>query len=213
MLSYIKGSESQLNFVVLSSPPLWIVAIHDLWVSSRLILVDDVTVLCVVLDLKWMTWLDYFDFSQIWYLRCSSTVTFNVLYVSAFGCPSLTSVASSGCFSFLSMAFQEQEFLQKQQQDLDGALKKIIQQHKLEIATIERDCLNHKQQLMRGKMNSAFLLLSLNFWFLILVYYQNHSGQVCFLRYVVSCHCFCILSVLFTSPATMYLYVCQLTLA
>lgn len=46
---------------------------------------------------------------------------------------------------------QEQEFLQKQQQELDGALKKIIQQHKLEIATIERDCLNHKQQLMRGQ--------------------------------------------------------------
>ncbi|TNM99312.1 hypothetical protein fugu_012345 [Takifugu bimaculatus] len=46
---------------------------------------------------------------------------------------------------------EEQEFLQKQQQDLDGALKKIIQQHKLEIATIERDCLNHKQQLLRAR--------------------------------------------------------------
>lgn len=45
---------------------------------------------------------------------------------------------------------QEQEFLQKQQQDLDSALKKIIQQHKHELATIERDCLNHKQQLLRG---------------------------------------------------------------
>ena len=45
---------------------------------------------------------------------------------------------------------QEQEFLQKQQQDLDTALKKIIQQHKHELATIERDCLNHKQQLLRG---------------------------------------------------------------
>uniref|UniRef100_A0A665XAY5 non-specific serine/threonine protein kinase n=1 Tax=Echeneis naucrates TaxID=173247 RepID=A0A665XAY5_ECHNA len=44
-----------------------------------------------------------------------------------------------------------QEFLQKQQQDLDGALKKIIQQHKVEIATIEKDCLNHKQQLMRAR--------------------------------------------------------------
>lgn len=30
-------------------------------------------------------------------------------------------------------------------------MKKIIQQHKLEIATIERDCLNHKQQLMRAR--------------------------------------------------------------
>uniref|UniRef100_A0A8C1UXH2 non-specific serine/threonine protein kinase n=1 Tax=Cyprinus carpio TaxID=7962 RepID=A0A8C1UXH2_CYPCA len=47
--------------------------------------------------------------------------------------------------------FREQEFLQRQQQELDGALKKIIQQHKLEIATIERDCLNHKQQLMRAR--------------------------------------------------------------
>uniref|UniRef100_A0A672JBR5 non-specific serine/threonine protein kinase n=1 Tax=Salarias fasciatus TaxID=181472 RepID=A0A672JBR5_SALFA len=45
----------------------------------------------------------------------------------------------------------EQEFLQKQQQELDGALKKIIQQHKVEITTIERDCLNHKQQLMRAR--------------------------------------------------------------
>ncbi|XP_041124517.1 STE20-like serine/threonine-protein kinase isoform X2 [Polyodon spathula] len=46
---------------------------------------------------------------------------------------------------------QEQEFLQKQQQELDLALKKIIQHHKLEVATIERDCLNHKQQLMRAR--------------------------------------------------------------
>uniref|UniRef100_A0A7N8WPH0 non-specific serine/threonine protein kinase n=1 Tax=Mastacembelus armatus TaxID=205130 RepID=A0A7N8WPH0_9TELE len=44
-----------------------------------------------------------------------------------------------------------QEFLQKQQQDLDSALKKIIQQHKHELATIERDCLNHKQQLLRAR--------------------------------------------------------------
>uniref|UniRef100_A0A8C8A101 non-specific serine/threonine protein kinase n=1 Tax=Oryzias sinensis TaxID=183150 RepID=A0A8C8A101_9TELE len=45
----------------------------------------------------------------------------------------------------------EQEFLQKQQQDLDAALKKIIQQHKHELATVERDCLNHKQQLLRAR--------------------------------------------------------------
>uniref|UniRef100_A0A8C9VDH2 non-specific serine/threonine protein kinase n=1 Tax=Scleropages formosus TaxID=113540 RepID=A0A8C9VDH2_SCLFO len=45
----------------------------------------------------------------------------------------------------------EQEFLQKQQQELDSALKKIIQQHKSELATIEKDCLNHKQQLMRAR--------------------------------------------------------------
>ncbi|XP_054634651.1 STE20-like kinase b [Dunckerocampus dactyliophorus] len=46
---------------------------------------------------------------------------------------------------------EEQEFVQKQQQDLDSALKKIIQQHKHELATIERDCLNHKQQLLRAR--------------------------------------------------------------
>uniref|UniRef100_A0A8C1IJ31 non-specific serine/threonine protein kinase n=1 Tax=Cyprinus carpio TaxID=7962 RepID=A0A8C1IJ31_CYPCA len=46
---------------------------------------------------------------------------------------------------------EEQEFLQKQQQDLDSALKKIIQQHKHELATIERDCLNNKHQLLRAR--------------------------------------------------------------
>ncbi|KAK0136635.1 Serine/threonine-protein kinase 10 [Merluccius polli] len=46
---------------------------------------------------------------------------------------------------------EEQEFMQKQQQDLDSALKKIIQQHKHKLATIERDCLNHKQQLLRAR--------------------------------------------------------------
>lgn len=40
--------------------------------------------------------------------------------------------------------------MQKQQQELDASLKKIIQQQKTELATIERDCLNNKQQLMRG---------------------------------------------------------------
>ncbi|XP_059408767.1 serine/threonine-protein kinase 10-like [Carassius carassius] len=46
---------------------------------------------------------------------------------------------------------EEQEFLQKQQQDLDSALKKIIQQHKHELATTEKDCLNNKQQLLRAR--------------------------------------------------------------
>ncbi|NWH65819.1 SLK kinase, partial [Geococcyx californianus] len=46
---------------------------------------------------------------------------------------------------------QEQEFVQKQQQELDASLKKIIQQQKTELATIERDCLNKKQQLMRAR--------------------------------------------------------------
>uniref|UniRef100_A0A8C5IQH9 non-specific serine/threonine protein kinase n=1 Tax=Junco hyemalis TaxID=40217 RepID=A0A8C5IQH9_JUNHY len=39
----------------------------------------------------------------------------------------------------------------KQQQELDASLKKIIQQQKTELATIERDCLNNKQQLMRAR--------------------------------------------------------------
>uniref|UniRef100_A0A8C9UHT2 non-specific serine/threonine protein kinase n=1 Tax=Serinus canaria TaxID=9135 RepID=A0A8C9UHT2_SERCA len=43
------------------------------------------------------------------------------------------------------------EFVQKQQQELDASLKKIIQQQKTELATIERDCLNNKQQLMRAR--------------------------------------------------------------
>ncbi len=138
----------------LSSPPLWIVAIHDLWVSLLLIPVDDVTflVLCVVLNLKWLTRLDYIILYQAVLIL---QMCFTVLSVSLSLCSwlSLCTMASSGCFSLLSfsLAPQEQEFLQKQQQELDGALKKIIQQHKLEIATIERDCLNHKQQLMRGR--------------------------------------------------------------
>uniref|UniRef100_A0A672LH99 non-specific serine/threonine protein kinase n=1 Tax=Sinocyclocheilus grahami TaxID=75366 RepID=A0A672LH99_SINGR len=57
---------------------------------------------------------------------------------------------SLGCFS-PHFPEDEQEFLQKQQQDLDSALKKIIQQHKHELATIERDCLNNKQQLLRAR--------------------------------------------------------------
>uniref|UniRef100_A0A8C6SZC0 non-specific serine/threonine protein kinase n=1 Tax=Neogobius melanostomus TaxID=47308 RepID=A0A8C6SZC0_9GOBI len=51
----------------------------------------------------------------------------------------------------VSVRDREQEFLQKQQQDLDSDLKKIIQQHKHELATIEKDCLNHKQQLLRAR--------------------------------------------------------------
>ncbi|XP_021555899.1 STE20-like serine/threonine-protein kinase isoform X1 [Neomonachus schauinslandi] len=46
---------------------------------------------------------------------------------------------------------QEQEFVQRQQQELDGSLKKIIQQQKAELANIERECLNNKQQLMRAR--------------------------------------------------------------
>ncbi|KAM9809192.1 STE20-like serine/threonine-protein kinase isoform X2 [Syngnathus typhle] len=57
----------------------------------------------------------------------------------------------SSCALFNAQMQDEQEFLQKQQQELDGELKKIIQQHKVEIATIEKDCLNHKQQMMRAR--------------------------------------------------------------
>ncbi|KAG9350498.1 hypothetical protein JZ751_026864 [Albula glossodonta] len=57
----------------------------------------------------------------------------------------------SSCTLFNAQMQDEQEFLQKQQQDLDSALKKIIQQHKQELVTIERDCLNHKQQLLRAR--------------------------------------------------------------
>uniref|UniRef100_A0A8C2URC5 non-specific serine/threonine protein kinase n=1 Tax=Chinchilla lanigera TaxID=34839 RepID=A0A8C2URC5_CHILA len=46
---------------------------------------------------------------------------------------------------------EEQDFVQKQQQELDGSLKKIIQQQKAELANIERECLNNKQQLMRAR--------------------------------------------------------------
>lgn len=48
--------------------------------------------------------------------------------------------------------------MQKQQQELDASLKKIIQQQKTELATIERDCLNNKQQLMRGIQHQALAL-------------------------------------------------------
>ncbi|KAI2557174.1 STE20 like kinase, partial [Homo sapiens] len=55
----------------------------------------------------------------------------------------------SSCAVFNAQMQDEQEFVQKQQQELDGSLKKIIQQQKAELANIERECLNNKQQLMR----------------------------------------------------------------
>lgn len=54
--------------------------------------------------------------------------------------------------------------MQKQQQELDASLKKIIQQQKTELATIERDCLNNKQQLMRGTQHQA-LSSNRHWWF------------------------------------------------
>ncbi|XP_014131142.2 STE20-like serine/threonine-protein kinase isoform X1 [Zonotrichia albicollis] len=57
----------------------------------------------------------------------------------------------SSCTLFNAQMQDEQEFVQKQQQELDASLKKIIQQQKTELATIERDCLNNKQQLMRAR--------------------------------------------------------------
>ncbi|CAL8297442.1 unnamed protein product [Merluccius merluccius] len=67
-----------------------------------------------------------------------------MLFLSSPSCPHSLSSSSPA-------APPGAEFLQKQQQELDGALKRIIQQHKMEITTIERDCLNHKQQLMRAR--------------------------------------------------------------
>uniref|UniRef100_A0A8C4YXF7 non-specific serine/threonine protein kinase n=1 Tax=Gadus morhua TaxID=8049 RepID=A0A8C4YXF7_GADMO len=64
---------------------------------------------------------------------------------------SIVKAAGQMLLSGSAQPFLEQEFMQKQQQDLDSALKKIIQQHKHELATIERDCLNHKQQLLRAR--------------------------------------------------------------
>uniref|UniRef100_S4RZ30 non-specific serine/threonine protein kinase n=1 Tax=Petromyzon marinus TaxID=7757 RepID=S4RZ30_PETMA len=53
---------------------------------------------------------------------------------------------------------EEQEFISKQQHDLDGSLKKLIQQHKQEVADVEREFLNSKQQLLREKEASIWEL-------------------------------------------------------
>uniref|UniRef100_UPI00358E26ED STE20-like serine/threonine-protein kinase isoform X2 n=1 Tax=Myxine glutinosa TaxID=7769 RepID=UPI00358E26ED len=53
---------------------------------------------------------------------------------------------------------EEQEFITRQQQDLDGALKKIISEHKAEIATKEKECLHNKQQLLRAREASLWEL-------------------------------------------------------
>ncbi|XP_041345878.1 serine/threonine-protein kinase 10 [Pyrgilauda ruficollis] len=45
----------------------------------------------------------------------------------------------------------EQEFLAKQKEDLEQAMKNIIAQNKREICDKERECLNKKQQLMRDR--------------------------------------------------------------
>lgn len=50
----------------------------------------------------------------------------------------------------LAVFFQEQEFLAKQKEDLELAMKNITTQNKKEICDKERECLNKKQQLMRG---------------------------------------------------------------
>ncbi|CAN0091989.1 unnamed protein product [Lampetra planeri] len=46
---------------------------------------------------------------------------------------------------------EETEFITKQQQDLDAALKKIIMEHKVEVAETEKTCLHNKQQLLRAR--------------------------------------------------------------
>uniref|UniRef100_A0AAY4BL10 non-specific serine/threonine protein kinase n=1 Tax=Denticeps clupeoides TaxID=299321 RepID=A0AAY4BL10_9TELE len=61
--------------------------------------------------------------------------------------------AADGCWVVMLpyLFSDEQEFLQRQQQELDTTLKRIIQHHKHELTTIEKDCLSHKQQLMRAR--------------------------------------------------------------
>lgn len=109
----------------------------------------------------WSEWLDYIILLQAdSIIKMQSNCDTAVLPLSTFCCLWVISMSSPGSFSLL-FSPQEQEFLQKQQQDLDGALKKIIQQHKVEIATIERDCLNHKQQFMRGRRLDSVTAL---FW-------------------------------------------------
>lgn len=83
-----------------------------------------------------------FEIWNVWQVQCAGSFQL-LLYC-------LIKVFDFFIVSFLFLA-KEQEFLQKQQQELDGALKKIIQQHKCEVATVERGCLNHKQQLLRGE--------------------------------------------------------------
>ncbi|MGH0135559.1 UNVERIFIED_CONTAM: hypothetical protein FKN15_066167 [Acipenser sinensis] len=83
--------------------------------------------------------------------QLSSCTLFNAQMQDGVAQVMIQSFQLSSCTLFNAQMQDEQEFLQKQQQELDSALKKIIQQHKLEIATIERDCLNHKQQLMRAR--------------------------------------------------------------
>ena len=94
----------------------------------------------------------------MWHIVVFHNLSFSLSSLSC--CPKLylsivhpfTECSKTSSLSSLSLwrRHQEQEFLQKQQLELDGALKKIIQQHKVEIATMEKDCLNHKQQLLRG---------------------------------------------------------------
>ncbi|KAF2979514.1 hypothetical protein EK904_011737 [Melospiza melodia maxima] len=50
----------------------------------------------------------------------------------------------------------EQEFLAKQKEDLEQAMKNIIAQNKREICDKERECLNKKQQLMRDREASIW---------------------------------------------------------
>ncbi|MGH0147084.1 UNVERIFIED_CONTAM: hypothetical protein FKN15_009928 [Acipenser sinensis] len=47
---------------------------------------------------------------------------------------------------------QEQDFLAAQKDHLDSTLKRIIAENKREISELERECLNKKQQMMRGEL-------------------------------------------------------------
>lgn len=47
--------------------------------------------------------------------------------------------------------WQERKYLEKQQDDLEKAMKQIADQHRDNIASLERKFLEQKQQLRRGK--------------------------------------------------------------
>lgn len=55
------------------------------------------------------------------------------------------------CIQLITVSFQEQEFVAKQAEDLDLAMKNITAQNRKEISDKERKCLNKKQHLMRGE--------------------------------------------------------------
>lgn len=57
------------------------------------------------------------------------------------------------CICVFFVVVQEEEFLAKQKEFLDKTVKEIINNNKREIAEMERECLNKKQELIRGRMD------------------------------------------------------------